>query len=152
MPFEYYATTRDVPAHIADDTQFFSDLQNGTLPALSFVRAIGFLSEHPGNLSKLSAGVEYVTTAISAVAASRYRDDTLVILTYDEGGGYFDHVTPPANSPIDSKPYGTRIPFLVTGPFAKKNYVSHIVMEHSSFVKFIEWNFLGGTTGQLKNA
>jgi phospholipase C len=149
VPFEYYATTRDVAAHIADDTRFFSDLQNGTLPAVSFLRAIGYLSEHPGNLTKLSDGVAYVTTAIAAVESSRYRDDTLVLFTYDEGGGYFDHVTPPAASASDSKPYGTRIPFVVTGPFAKKNYVSHVVMEHSSFVKFIEWNYLGGTTGQL---
>lgn len=149
VPFEYYATTRDVPAHIADDTQFFSDLQNGTLPAIAFVRAVGYKSEHPGQFTKLSTGVQYVTTAISAVLASRYRDDTLILFTYDEGGGYFDHVSPPPNSAIDQKPYGTRIPFVVLGPFAKKNYVSHVVMEHSSFVKFLEWNFLGGATGQL---
>ena len=152
VPFEYYASTRDAPAHIADDTQFFSDLQNGTLPAVSFLRANGYKSEHPGNLPKLSLGVSYVTTAMDAVARSRYRDATLVLFTYDEGGGYFDHVAPPTTNAaiaVDGKPYGTRIPFVATGAFAKKNYVSHVVMEHSSLVKFIEWNFLGGTTGQL---
>ncbi len=149
VPFEYYPSTRDVPAHIADDAQFLSDLQNGTLPAVSFVRAAGYKSEHAGQLAKLSIGVAYVANALAAVAASRYRDATLVLLTYDEGGGYFDHVTPPGASAVDGKPYGTRVPFLATGKFAKKNFVSHVVMEHSSLVKFIEWNFLGGVTGQL---
>ncbi|HEY2366640.1 MAG TPA: alkaline phosphatase family protein, partial [Polyangiaceae bacterium] len=149
VPFEYYATSRDKPAHIADDTQLLSDLQNGKLPAVSFVRAVGYLSEHPGQLTKLSTGVAWVKQMIDAVELSPYAGDTLVILTYDEGGGYYDHVTPPPTSAIDGKPYGTRVPFLAVGPFVKKNFVSHVVMEHSSLVKFIEWNFLGGKTGQL---
>jgi phospholipase C len=69
-------------------------------------------------------------------------------LTYDEGGGFYDHVAPPAASQADGKPYGTRVPTLAIGPFAKKNAISHVQMEHSSIVKFIEWNWLGGT-GQL---
>ena len=86
---------------------------------------------------------------IDAMLASPYADDTLVLVTYDEGGGYFDHVTPPPTSAVDGKPYGTRVPFLAVGPFAKKNFVSHVTMEHSRIVKFVEWNFLGGKTGQL---
>ncbi len=149
VPFEYYASSRDAPAHIADDQQFLSDLQDGSLPAVSWVRALGYESEHPAQFTKLSVGVAWVTTMIDAVASSRYRDSTLVLLTYDEGGGYFDHVPPPAPSTVDAKAYGTRLPFLAVGKFAKKNFVSHVTMEHSSLVKFIEWNFLGGKTGQL---
>ena len=74
---------------------------------------------------------------------------TLVLFPYDEAAGFYDHVTPPATSTVDNEPYGTRVPFLAIGPFAKPNYVSHVTMEHSSVVKFIEWNWLGGTTGQL---
>jgi phospholipase C len=149
IPFEYYASTRDDPAHIADETAFLSDLQNGSLPAVSFVRAAGWKSEHCGQLSQLSLGVAWATGMIDAVETSQYRDSTLVLLTYDEGGGYFDHVAPPPPSTVDGKAYGTRVPMLALGPFAKKNFVSHVQMEHSSMVKFIEWNFLGGTTGQL---
>lgn len=149
IPFEYYPSTRDVPAHVADDSVLLSELQNGGLPAVSFVRARGFESEHGGYLSKLSLGVAYVKGVIDAVLASRYRDSTLVLLTYDEGGGFYDHVAPPPTSTVDGKPYGTRLPFLAVGKFAKKNFVSHVTMEHSSLVKFIEWNFLGGKTGQL---
>jgi phospholipase C len=149
VPFEYYASTRDDPAHIADDTALLSDLDGGTLPAVSFVRAIGWKSEHPGQLARLSDGVAWVTSMVTAIENSRYRDSTLVLFTYDEGGGYFDHVAPPPTSAVDGKPYGTRLPMLAIGPFAKKNFVSHVVMEHSSIVKFVEWNFLGGQTGQL---
>ena len=144
-----FASTRDVPAHVADDTALLSDLKNGTLPAVAFVRAVGWKSEHPGQLAKLSDGVAYVTATVAAIESSRYRDSTLVLFTYDEGGGYFDHVAPPPASTVDGKPYGTRVPMLAIGPFAKKNFVSHVVMEHSSIVKLIEWNFLGGQTGQL---
>ncbi len=150
VPCEYYPSTKDNPKTMKDDSVFFSDLQGGTLPAVSFVRAVGYKSEHPGQLDKLSTGVAYVTGVIDAVGASRYRDATLVLFTYDEGGGYYDHVTPPADSTVDQKSYGTRVPFLAIGPFAKKNFVSHVIMEHSSIVKFIEWNFLGGKTGQLQ--
>ena len=88
---------------------------------------------------------------IDELEASDYRADTLVLLTYDEGGGYFDHVAPPPDSPADGKPYGTRVPLLAVGPFARANSVSHTTMEHSSIVKFIEWNWLGLETGQLGN-
>ena len=66
-----------------------------------------------------------------------------------ESGGYFDHVSPPANSAVDGQPYGARVPLLAVGRFARQNLVSHTSMEHSSIVKFVEWNWLGARTGQL---
>jgi phospholipase C len=88
-----------------------------------------------------------------------YQNNTLILLTWDEGGGFYDHVAPPAPPPVavdfdDSGgspaavPYGTRVPFLAIGPFAKKGTVSHVQMEHSSIVKFLEYNFVT-QTGQL---
>ncbi len=147
-PFAYYPATRDNAAYMHDYGQLATDLA-GTLPAVSYVKAIGYKTEHPR--SPISPGVSFVTATVSAIQASKYAADTLVILTYDEGGGYFDHVTPPATSPIDMQPYGTRVPFIAIGKFAKANFVSHLTMEHSSVVKFIEWNFLGKKTGQLGN-
>jgi phospholipase C len=150
VPFEYYASTKDDPATMQDLSVLDAALTGtGELPAVSFVKAIGYEQEHPGNSCTLSGGVARATSIISAIEASKYSGDTLVVLTYDEGGGYFDHVAPPAANAVDNEPYGTRIPFLVVGPFARKNFVSHVTMEHSSLVKFIEWNWLGGTTGQL---
>ena len=86
---------------------------------------------------------------VQKIEGSAYANNTLILITWDEGGGYFDHVPPPPTSTIDEQPYGTRIPLIAVGPFAKKNFVSHVTLEHSSIVKFIEWNWLGAKTGQL---
>ena len=97
----------------------------------------------------MSAGEAFVTQVVDAIEGSPYAKDTLVLVTWDESGGFFDHVSPPPDSTIDSEPYGPRIPLIAIGPFAKQNYISHVQMEHSSIVKFIEWNWLAETTGQL---
>ncbi len=149
LPFQYYPSSRDNPQTMRDLSAFDDALDNGGLPGVSFVRGLGYKSEHPGVRDKLSDGVTFVAGVVDRVMKSRYRDDTLVIVTYDEGGGYFDHVAPPPTSTVDNKPYGTRVPFIAIGKFARKNFVSHVTMEHSSIVKFLEWNFLGGATGQL---
>lgn len=149
VPFEYYASTRDDPATMKDYAELTDALSSGGLPAVAFVKALEYRTEHPGQHVTLSAGMAFVSEVTQAVAASRYAGDTLVLLTYDEGGGYFDHVTPPPPSPVDHQPYGTRVPTIAIGPFARAGAVSHVVMEHSSVVKFLEWNFLGGKTGQL---
>jgi len=149
VPFEYYASTRDNPATMKDYTALQAALSNGGLPAVSFVKALEYKTEHPGDRVTASQGVAFVASLAQEVAASRYAGDTLLLVTYDEGGGYFDHVTPPPPSAVDKQPYGTRIPLVASGPFAAVGTVSHVVMEHSSIVKFIEWNFLGRITGQL---
>jgi phospholipase C len=148
-PFQYYASSQDKPASSRDFTRFGKDLADGELPAVSFVKGYGFRTEHPGYLSKLSDGMKFITQVVSAIDKSAYARDTLILVTYDEGGGYFDHMTPPADNVADHQPYGTRVPTLALGPFAKKNYVSHVVMEHSSVVRFVEWNWLNEQTGQL---
>jgi phospholipase C len=149
VPFEYFPSTRDDPATMKDLADFYAALDQGGLPAVSFVKALEYRTEHPGQGLTLSAGVAFLTDLVQRVMQSRYRGSTLVLLTYDEGGGYYDHVTPPPPSAVDGKPYGTRVPLVALGPFAKRGFVSHVVTEHSSIVKLIEWNFLGGQTGQL---
>jgi phospholipase C len=114
------------------------------------VKAIGYRSEHPGHAITASAGVDWVYALVGRIEASVYGPSTLVLVTYDEGGGYYDHVAPPPASTVDGKPYGMRVPLIAVGPFTRKNYVSHVTMEHSSIVKFIEWNWLGQKTGQLR--
>lgn len=148
VPFQYYASlvNKDTMRDLED---FKADLAAGTLPAVSFIKLIGYKTEHPGALTKLSVGVNAVAALASDILSGPQKDETLLLLAYDEGGGYFDHVKPPADSSVDHKPYGTRLPFLAMGPFAKVGFVSHVTMEHSSVVKFIEWNFLGAKTGQL---
>ncbi|MFO0614651.1 MAG: alkaline phosphatase family protein [Polyangiaceae bacterium] len=145
-PFAYYAAFADRPEHFADVDALHADLAAGELPEVVFVRSIGYLSEHPG--SSLVDGVAFAEGLAREILASPVGTRTLVLLTWDESGGYFDHVAPPPTS-VDGEPYGARVPLVALGPFARKNAVSHVVMEHSSIVRFIEWNWLGGETGQL---
>jgi phospholipase C len=151
VPFEYYAQFQNNHTYMKDfDDDFVPAVANGTLPQVSFVKAVTYRNEHPGYGDTISKGVTFSTGVIDSILSSPiYSQNTLVLLTWDEGGGFFDHVTPPPNSVIDGQPYGTRIPLLAIGKFAKKNFVSHVTMEHSSIVKFLELNFLG-KTGQLE--
>ncbi|MDB4955076.1 MAG: Acid phosphatase [Myxococcales bacterium] len=148
VPIDYYANLRDDPHVLHDYAQLASDLANDALPQVVFVRGLGYHSEHPGEYTTISDGVKFVGSIVDAVKASAYAPDTLVLITWDEGGGFFDHVAPPSPG-VDGQPYGTRVPLLAVGPFASANKVSHVVMEHSSIVRFIEWNWLGMATGQL---
>jgi phospholipase C len=149
VPFEYYAQFQNNHTYMKDYADFTAAVKNKTLPNVAFVKAVTYRNEHPGYGDTITQGVAFVSETVSAILTSPdYQENTLILLTWDEGGGYYDHVKPPADSSVDSQPYGTRVPMLAIGRFAKKNYVSHVVMEHSSIVKFLEWNFTG-KTGQL---
>jgi phospholipase C len=149
IPFAYYPQFVSDVSFVRDFTELAKDLESGTLPDVAYVKGLGYHTEHPGTGTTISAGTTFVTGVVDAIQASCYKDDTLVLVTWDEGGGFFDHVAPPPDSTVDGQPYGTRVPLLAIGRFAKKGTVSHVTMEHSSIVKFLEWNFLGGQTGQL---
>jgi phospholipase C len=149
IPFEYYPSLQDNPLYMKDISRLAADLSDGGLPSFSYVKAIGYLTEHPGGGTLISSGEAFVQAVIDSVAASPYAASTLILVTFDEGGGYFDHVPPPPPSPVDGQPYGTRVPMIAVGPFARSNAISHVTLEHSSVVKFIEWNWLGQQTGQL---
>jgi phospholipase C len=148
-PFDYYSDLADNPKVLRDYTQLATDLKNDALPQVVFVKGIGYHTEHPGEATTISAGIAFVGEVIDAIKASDYAPDTLILVTWDEGGGFFDHIAPPGSGAVDGQPYGTRIPLLAIGPFAAANVVSHVQMEHSSIVKLIEWNWLGMQTGQL---
>lgn len=150
-PFAYYPNFQDKPEFMKDRKQFSTDLLSGKLPAVSFVKALGYKSEHPGLSIRTKDGVKFVVDLVTEILDSPEGKDTLILLTFDESGGFFDHISPPPNSEVDGQPYGPRVPMLAIGEFARKNFVSHVTMEHSSVVKFIEWNWLGQQTGQLGN-
>jgi phospholipase C len=149
IPFAYYGQLGD--RYTKDYDDLAADLGSGGLPSFAFVKAREFRNEHP-NLSTVSSGITFVTATIAAIAASPYAASTLVLLTWDEGGGFFDHVPPPPGIDSDDQgqpvAYGTRVPLLAIGPFVRKGAVSHVQMEHSSIVRFLEYNFVG-PVGQL---
>ena len=160
IPFEYFGRFRDNPAYMKDlAADFQGDLSTGNLPDLAYVKWRTYKNEHPGH-ADISTGEAAVDSIVQMVEASPiYANNTLVLLTWDEGGGFYDHVSPPdsienfpagdahAGQPV---PYGTRVPMLAIGPFARTGTVSHVTMEHSSLIRFLEYNFLGPTrTGAL---
>ena len=148
IPSNYFRSTVDAPASMRDYSALGTDLSHGTLPSVVFVKGLGFHTEHPALGITISAGESFVAGVVNQIQKSKYASSTLILVTWDESGGYFDHVAPPPASAVDGKAYGARVPLLAIGPFAKKGTVSHVTMEHSSIVRFIEWNWLGGT-GQL---
>jgi LPXTG-motif cell wall-anchored protein len=138
QPFAYFANYADgTPAktqHLKDETDFMSALTNNNLPAVSFVKPIGKNNEHPG-YADLATGQQHVADLVKAVQNSPYWADTAIIVTYDENGGFWDHVAPPAG---DKWGPGSRVPAIIISPFAKKGFVDHTQYETLSILKFIE--------------
>lgn len=139
QPFAYYAKYADGTAakkeHLKDETLFFEAAKNGTLPSVSFVKPLGIENEHPGE-STVNRGETHALKLINAVLNGPNGKDAVIILTYDENGGFWDHVAPPV---IDKRwGPGTRIPAIIISPFAKKGYVDHTQYETISILAFIE--------------
>ncbi len=115
---------------------FRADCKNGTLPQVSFVTNEPPYDEHPPE--NIHTGQNLMNTIIKDVMASKVWDSTAVILTYDEGGGFFDHIAP---TQLDAYGPGIRVPTLIISPYAKTDYIDTTFSEHSSVLKFIEYVF-----------
>jgi phospholipase C len=118
---------------------FYADAKAGNLPAVSWVIPNGAVSEHPPAL--VSAGQAYTTTLINTIMSTPAWNSTAIFLTWDDWGGFYDHVMPPV---VDSAGYGLRVPGLVISPYARRGVVDHQTLSHDAYVKFIEDVFLGG--------
>ena len=136
-------------------SQYFIDVQNGTLPEVAFIEhgSASGRDEHPGG-AKIQEGAHYVGSIINALMASTSWPSSVFILSYDEGGGLFDHVPPVTNLPSpdgiaptdltaqditgDFTRTGMRVPVIVVSPFTRKNYVSHTFMDYTAILKLIE--------------
>jgi phospholipase C len=118
---------------------FYADAKAGNLPTVSWVTPNGAVSEHPPGL--VSVGQAYVTSVINAVMQSSDWNSTAIFLSWDDWGGFYDHVAPPV---VDSAGYGLRVPGLVISPYARHGLIDHQTLSHDAYVKFIEDDFLGG--------
>ncbi len=120
-------------------SSFFKAAKEGTLPKVSWVIPNIKDSEHPPAL--VSVGQAYVTSVIKAVMKSPDWSSTAIFLTWDDWGGFYDHVVPPK---VDELGYGMRVPGIVISPYAKKGYVDHQILSHDAYLKCVEDDFLGG--------
>ena len=190
------------PTHIAPLSTYFSDLTNGTLPSFAFIEAgYGVNDEHPGSGQSILAGQAQVAKVVNAFMASPEWKDSIFFLSYDEGGGPYDHVPPvpghsndntdaslgtipdissiavnpdsyypcvpsggiptlhcdlnsndpgavPTDAPAEqgfAAQLGFRLPNIVISPFTRRHYVSHIPMDHTAVIKFVENRFIGSS-------
>jgi phospholipase C len=140
-PLPYFDTVKQDGqlANITDVTNFYKDAKGGTLPAVSWITPSGPNSEHPTAL--VSDGQEWTTSLINAVMQGPGWQSTAIFLSWDDWGGFYDHVAPPK---VDENGYGIRVPGIVISPYAKKGYIDKQTLSHDAYVKFIEDDFLGG--------
>ena len=140
-PFQYSTsimTSASGRAHNQDTTDLYKAIHDGTLPAVSFVKPDGWLDGHPAS-SKLNLFEGFVKKIVDGVQANpRLWASTAIIVTFDEGGGYWDSGYV---QPLDFFGDGTRIPTLVVSPYTKAGHISHAYTDHVSILKFVEANW-----------
>lgn len=167
--FHFQPFAQNHSANIVPVSQYFTDVQNGTLPQVSFIDELPGSDEHPGATLSVDihsgndnqVGAQYASKIINALMQSSSWADSVFILTFDEAGGAYDHVQPmttvspdgiaPTDLTAAEKQYiqppgdftrtGYRVPMIVISPFAKKNYVSHNQADSTAILKFIETRF-----------
>jgi phospholipase C len=140
QPFVFYANyapdTAARAEHLKDKTKLFTDLKDG-FPQVAFFKPAGSKNQHPG-YSAISEADQEVKEIVEAIRSSAIWPSTAIVITYDEFGGFWDHVAPPK---IDRWGPGTRIPAIIVSPFAKKGYVDHTAYNTTSILKLIETRF-----------
>jgi phospholipase C len=140
-PLPNFATVHenDQLNHIRPTTEFNKSLKDGTLPALSWIIPENGVSDHPA--SSIYAGQDYVTGLINNIMQSPDWNSTVIILAWDDWGGFYDHVVPPK---VDANGYGLRVPALLISPYAKRGMIDHQTLSFDAYLKLIEDVFLDG--------
>lgn len=122
--------------HVVPTEDFVQDAITGQLPAVSWVVGDVFVSEHPP--FSVCAGENWTVQQLNAVMQGPDWNSTVVFLTWDDFGGFYDHVPPPV---VDRFGFGPRVPLLIISPWVKKGHISHTTLEFSSLLKFVETRF-----------
>jgi phospholipase C len=135
-PFQYFTSTH-AAANVQDLANFYTDLANGTVPAVSYIAPDPNHNGHPGSGSFTNA-LNWLDGFVAQVQNSSTWPDCAIVVIWDESGGWYDHVNPPQ---VDAQGLGMRVPILVISPYAKKGYVSHVQMDHVSVLRFVHWNW-----------
>jgi Ca2+-binding RTX toxin-like protein len=125
-------------AHLQDELNFFDDLSNGNLPAVSFIKPVGPDNEHPGYADVLQ-GQQHVADIVHAVQNSPDWARTAIVVTYDENGGRWDHVAAPDNNGLWGD--GSRVPAIVISPYSKQGFVDHSEHDTLSILRTIDNRF-----------
>ena len=126
---------------VIPQTQVLSDIATGHLATISWVIPNAKSSDHPGTEGE---GPSWVASIVNAIGTSAYWSSTTILITWDDWGGWYDHVPPPI---VNAYEYGFRVPLIVVSPYAKAAYVSHAMHDFGSILKFVEEVFDLGSLG-----
>ena len=141
QPFNYFARyapgTRERAEHLKDGDDFLADIAKGTLPQVAFYKPVGRLNQHP-SYTNLAEGDAHIDDVLNRLRKSPQWSHMLVIVTYDENGGFWDHVPPPRG---DRWGPGTRIPAIIVSPFARRGYVDKTSYDTTSIIRLITKRF-----------
>ncbi len=132
-PLAGFASLRGASNHFAGTGELFADLNSGTLPSVAWIFPSDEESEHP--LTDPRIGMWYVTTIVNALMKSSAWARTVLVVTWDEYGGFYDHVTPPQRN---GKPLGPRVPALVVSPYARAGFIDHTAYDSASILRYAE--------------
>jgi len=127
------STPADIAAGTLPPSRFLTDIQNGNLPPVTFYKPHGTVNEHNG-YANVTDGDKHIAAVVAALQASPQYEHMLIVITYDEFGGLWDHVPPPKGDMFGP---GTRIPALIISPYAKKGQVDHTQYDTTSILRFI---------------
>lgn len=135
LSFDRFLDDPELSSHIVDFSEYYTDLQNGTLPAVSYVLLLG-ATEHP--ISDPQLGQITTRTMIQTLMESDAWESSALLITYDDWGGWYDHVPPPQ---VDQYGYGFRVPAMLVSAYARRGHIDHTQLDHTSILKFIESNW-----------
>ena len=140
-PLAWFTTVHEngEVANIQTLDHFYTAAADGSLASVSWIVPSNEMSEHPP--SSVKAGQRYVTGLINALMQGPEWESTAIFLSWDDWGGFYDHVVPPS---VDALGYGIRVPSLVISPYARAGLVDHQVLSFDAYLRFIEDDFLGG--------
>jgi len=157
QPFNYFANyapgTAARAEHLRDGDDFVKAIASGTLPQVAFYKPPGRLTQHP-SYTDIMSGDMHIDELLHELQKSPQWPHMLVIVTYDENGGYWDHVAPPSGEGWgDRWGPGTRVPAIIVSPYARRGFVDHTSYDTTSIIKFITRRFgLEPLPGARRNA
>jgi len=125
----------ELSSHIVDLNEYFTDIENGTLPAVAYIAPSG-ASEHPPG--SIRSGQKFVKSLIQALMRSDSWTSSAFMVMYDDWGGWYDHVVPPQ---VDEFGYGMRVPAFMVSAYARRGHIDSTVLDFTSVMKFIEENW-----------
>ena len=131
----------DQIGNIQEHPEYFKAAEEGTLPSVSWVIPGRGFSEHPGNGEPITGGIAWVTKVVNAAMASPNWESTAIFVSWDDWGGFYDHVKPPR---VDENGYGIRVPSFMISPYAKQGFIDSQVLSSDAYLKLIEDRFLDG--------